>query len=204
MSSFKFSPRSGTRSPAKVLLHNSESAKQMERTIIFSNKKHLCNKIEEGLNGMGWGSISIHGDKDQRERDYALASFKRGECPILVATDVAARGLDVKELNHVINYDFPNNIEDFVHRIGRTGRGGETGFAYTFFDAYNDKKNAKDLVDLMRDAGQDVPADLEALGRTSKSGGGGGGKWGGRSGGGGRGGRGGGSRGGYGGYGGRR
>ncbi|KAJ3047708.1 hypothetical protein HDU99_009414, partial [Rhizoclosmatium hyalinum] len=95
-----------------------ESTKKMERTIIFSNQKHMCDKIEQGLTGDGWGAMAIHGDKDQREREYALKCFKSGECPILVATDVAARGLDVKELKHVINYDFPKNVEDFVHRIG--------------------------------------------------------------------------------------
>lgn len=158
-------------------LPGDDNTKQMERTIIFSNKKHICDKIEQGLNGSGWSSICIHGDKDQRERDYALACFKRGEVPILVATDVAARGLDVKELKHVINYDFPNNTEDFVHRIGRTGRGGEVGFSYTFFEAKADGKNANDLVNLMHDAGQTVPQELLEIGRFSKGGKSGGSSW---------------------------
>lgn len=162
-----------------------EANRKMERTIIFSNKKHLCDKIENGLNGSGWSAISIHGDKDQRDRDYALNCFKKGDCPILVATDVAARGLDVKDLKHVINFDFPNNVEDYVHRIGRTGRGGESGFAYTFFEGRTDKKNAKDLVDLLADAGQEVAQELRDMAHFSrgKSGGGGGSRYGGNSGG---------------------
>lgn len=180
-----------------------ESTKLMERTIIFANKKFLCDRIEQGLNESGWSAIAIHGDKDQRARDYALDCFKRGDCPILVATDVAARGLDVKELKHVINFDFPNNVEDFVHRIGRTGRGGETGFSYTFFDPNGDKKNAKDLMDLMTDAGQEVPYEIQELARYCRGGSGGGKSWGRGGGRGGYGGRGGGyggrSGGGYGG-----
>ncbi|KAI9331088.1 Ddx5 protein [Obelidium mucronatum] len=158
-----------------------EATKKMERTIIFCNQKHLCDKIEQGLTSDGWGVMSIHGDKDQREREYALKCFKSGDCPILVATDVAARGLDVKELKHVINFDFPKNVEDFVHRIGRTGRGGESGSAYTFFDPKVDRKNAGDLVQLMTDAGQEVPHDISALvqygGRGGGSRGGSGGRW---------------------------
>ncbi|KAJ3132732.1 ATP-dependent RNA helicase dbp2, partial [Physocladia obscura] len=168
-------------------LPGDEATKTMERTIIFTNKKYLCDNIETGLNGDGWGCMSIHGDKDQREREYALKCFTNGQCPILVATDVAARGLDVKDLKHVINYDFPNSVEDFVHRIGRTGRGGETGNAYTFFDPKTDRRNASDLVQLMTDAGQTIPSEISAL--VQRSGGGGrGGRGGGRFGGGGGGG----------------
>ena len=106
----------------------------------------------------------------QPERDYALKCFKSGETPILVATDVAARGLDVKELKHVINFDFPGNVEDFVHRIGRTGRGGASGSAYTFFDPKQDKKSAKDLVGLLKDADQPIPKDLEDMAWSARGG----------------------------------
>ncbi|KAJ3036508.1 hypothetical protein HK097_003823, partial [Rhizophlyctis rosea] len=143
-----------------------EATRQMCRTIIFSNKKHLCDKLVHAMNENNWPAISIHGDKDQRERDYALHQFKSGQTPILVATDVAARGLDVKDVQNVINYDFPNNIEDYVHRIGRTARGKDTtGTAYTFFDRGNkqDAGGARDLAGLIRDAGQVVPAQLEEL-----------------------------------------
>jgi len=83
--------------------------------------------------------MSIHGDKTQKERDYAMENYKANKFNILVATDLAARGLDVKDIRHVINYDFPNQIDDYIHRIGRTGRGGASGVAYTFFSENNDK-----------------------------------------------------------------
>ncbi|KAE8700688.1 hypothetical protein F3Y22_tig00110556pilonHSYRG00578 [Hibiscus syriacus] len=82
-------------------------------------------------------SLSIHGDKSQAERDWVLPEFKAGKSPIMTATDVAARGLDVKDVRYVINYDFPGSLEDYVHCIGRTGRAGAKGTAYTFFTAAN-------------------------------------------------------------------
>jgi len=80
--------------------------------------------IEQGVN-----ATSIHGDRSQQEREHALAMFRCGRCPVLVATDVAARGLDIPNVLHVINYDMPTNIDDYVHRIGRTGRAGNKGTA---------------------------------------------------------------------------
>merc|ERR1711862_765349 len=110
----------------------------------------------------GLPALSIHGDKKQEEREWVLEQFKNGKSPILIATDVAARGLDVKDIKFVINYDFPNNIEDYVHRIGRTGRAGATGSAYTFFTS--DKfKHANDLIAVLREARQPVPEELEKL-----------------------------------------
>ncbi|KAJ3221652.1 hypothetical protein HK099_003276 [Clydaea vesicula] len=148
-----------------------EATKQMERTIIFVNKKYVCENIANGLWENSWNCATIHGDKTQQERDYALAEFKSGSCPILVATDVAARGLDVADLRHVINYDFPNGVEDFVHRIGRTCRGGDdNGNAYTFMTRNKqDRANAADLVNLMKDAGQEVPAELQSLIQQKRS-----------------------------------
>merc|ERR1719473_2668232 len=88
--------------------------------------------------------------------------FTSGKSPILVATDVASRGIDVKDIKYVINYDFPNQIEDYVHRIGRTGRAGAMGSSYSFFTS--DKfKHAKDLVNVLREASQPVPEELEKL-----------------------------------------
>ena len=105
---------------------------------------------------------AMHGDKDQYERTRTIEAFKVGICPVLIATDVAARGLDIKDVRAVINYDFPGNVEDYVHRIGRTGRAGATGNAYTFFTARDDRKAAP-LVKLMEDAGQQVPDELRAM-----------------------------------------
>merc|ERR1712167_480005 len=95
--------------------------------------------------------------------DWVLQEFKSGKNPIMIATDVASRGLDVKDIKYVINFDFPNNIEDYVHRIGRTGRAGATGCAYTFFTSKN-YKHARDLINIMQDAGQAIPNELQEMG----------------------------------------
>lgn len=91
-----------------------------------------------------------------QEREYALRSFKSGNTPILVATDVAARGLDIPDVSHVVNFDIPKDIDDYVHRIGRTGRAGKTGLATAFFNESN-MSLAKSLSDLMQEAKQEVP-----------------------------------------------
>merc|ERR1711924_396886 len=88
--------------------------------------------LEDVLCREGFPASSIHGDKTQRDREMALRDFKSGRTPILVGTDVAARGLDIPNVLHVINFDLPRQISDYVHRIGRTGRAGNTGFAMSF------------------------------------------------------------------------
>ncbi|MBA0784218.1 hypothetical protein Gotri_001810 [Gossypium trilobum] len=118
------------------------------------------------------------------EREQALRSFKTGATPILVATDVAARGLDIPHVAHVVNFDLPNDIDDYVHRIGRTGRAGKTGLATAFFNE-NNTNMAKALADLMQEANQEVPAWLtryaaRSFGGRNRRPGGGGGRFGGR------------------------
>merc|ERR1712130_1010180 len=128
----------------------------------------------------------IHGDKQQREREWVLGEFKNGATTILVATDVAARGLHVDDVKFVINYDYPNNSEDYIHRIGRTGRKENKGTAYTLFTPNNGPK-AKDLVAVLTEAKQVVNPKLQELvGFRGRGGGGGRGMGGGRGGGGGR------------------
>jgi ATP-dependent RNA helicase DDX5/DBP2 len=135
------------------------------KVIVFSETKKGCDRLCSELRRSNYPALSIHGDKTQQERDWVLNEFKsaHGRCQILIATDVAARGLDVKEIGCVINYDMPNNIEDYVHRIGRTGRAGAYGSSFSFFDG--DKKGgmARDLCNIMREANQEVPAELQAL-----------------------------------------
>ena len=114
---------------------------------------------------------SIHGDRDQRTRSAVLDAFKASTIRTLVATDVAARGLDVKDITHVVNVDFPGTIDDYVHRIGRTGRASATGSSHTFFDARADAKYANELVAILEGAGQEVPGALRALCRGGKGGG---------------------------------
>jgi superfamily II DNA/RNA helicase len=108
----------------------------LKQVIIFSNTKIGASRLAKGLEQEGMSAVAIHGDKTQQERMAALESFKKGEIDILVATDVAARGLDITDLPCVINYDLPYNAEDYVHRIGRTGRAGASGDALSI---YSDK-----------------------------------------------------------------
>jgi len=167
-----------------------------EKVIIFCSTKRMCDQLSRSL-AHEYGANAIHGDKTQDERNWVLRSFRDGSRPVMVATDVAARGLDVPNVAAVINYDFPNGVEDYVHRIGRTGRAGLTGVAYTLFTE-GDAKHARELCKLISEAGQAPPAELQALiGRGGM--GGGGSRYGGGGGGGGRGG--GGRGGGGGGYG---
>lgn len=161
------------------------------KCLIFVATKRTADEITRFLRQDGWPCLAIHGDKAQQERDWVLNEFKTGKSPIMVATDVASRGIDVRNITHVLNFDYPNNSEDYVHRIGRTGRAGAKGTAITFFTA-GDAKQARDLLTILREAKQPIDPQLAEMGRFS--GGGGGGRYGGR--GGGRGGRGGGGYGG--------
>ncbi|GJN37344.1 hypothetical protein PR202_gb26285 [Eleusine coracana subsp. coracana] len=131
------------------------------KIIIFCSTKRMCDQLARNLSRQ-YGAAAIHGDKSQPERDSVLSDFRSGRCPVLVATDVAARGLDVKDIRIVVNYDFPTGVEDYVHRIGRTGRAGATGSAYTFFGD-QDAKYASDLVKILEGAGQSVPAQLKDM-----------------------------------------
>jgi len=140
-----------------------EAQRQMPRIIVFANKKRTCEDLSWKLHQDQWPAVALHGDKNQMERDRALANFKRGYSPVLVCTDVAARGLDVPDVRVVINFDFPMQCEDYVHRIGRTARGSASeGRAVTFFTRGN-RGSARELIDLLREAEQKVPAELEAM-----------------------------------------
>ncbi|XP_050364867.1 DEAD-box ATP-dependent RNA helicase 52C-like [Argentina anserina] len=125
-------------------------------TLVFVETKKGANQLENWLSRKGFPAIAIHGDKVQMERERALRLFKCGTTPILVATDVASRGLDIPHVAHVVNFDFPKSIDDYVHRIGRTGRAGKTGLATAFFSEKN-QPHAKALVDLLKESKQEVP-----------------------------------------------
>lgn len=131
------------------------------KIIIFCSTKRMCDQLSRNLSHQ-FGAAAIHGDKNQSERDHVLNQFRTGKSPILVATDVAARGLDVKDIRVVINYDFPTGIEDYVHRIGRTGRAGSTGVAHTFFND-QDSKHASDLIKILEGANQRVPDEIRDM-----------------------------------------
>ncbi|KAL8160119.1 hypothetical protein V2J09_001656 [Rumex salicifolius] len=131
------------------------------KVIIFCATKKMCDSLSRSI-GRQFGASAIHGDKSQSERDYVLNQFRSGRSPILVATDVAARGLDIKDIRMVINYDFPNGVEDYVHRIGRTGRAGATGMAHTFLSE-QDSKHASDLIKILEGANQRVPQEIRDM-----------------------------------------
>ncbi|TNM94370.1 hypothetical protein fugu_002546 [Takifugu bimaculatus] len=131
-------------------------------TLVFVETKKGADALEDFLYREGYACTSIHGDRSQRDREEALSQFRSGKCPILVATAVAARGLDISNVKHVINFDLPSDIEEYVHRIGRTGRVGNLGLATSFF---NDKNGniTKDLLDILGEAKQEIPSWLESL-----------------------------------------
>ncbi|NXU20371.1 DDX4 helicase, partial [Pardalotus punctatus] len=120
-----------------------------ERTLVFVNRKLKADFIACFLCQENIPAISIHGDRGQREREIALQDFRSGKCPVLVATSVAARGLDIEGVQHVINFDLPSTIEEYVHRIGRTGRCGNPGNAIGFFDNNSDHHLAQPLVTVL-------------------------------------------------------
>ena len=133
----------------QALIENVLQDPSIERVLVFSRTKHGADKIVRGLEKAGVNASAIHGNKSQPQRERALASFRAGSCRVLVATDIAARGIDVDGVSHVINYDLPNVPESYVHRIGRTARAGATGIAMSFC---NDEERAflRDIEKLTR------------------------------------------------------
>lgn len=137
-------------------------------TLIFVETKRGADSLDDFLYNQRFRCTSIHGDRTQSQREDALRSFRCGETNIMVATAVAARGLDIPNVTHVINYDLPTDVDDYVHRIGRTGRAGNVGKATTFFNDSN-RNIARGLAELLKEANQEVP---EFLTRGSGLGGG--------------------------------
>lgn len=115
------------------------SAENLKNAIVFCNRKSEVAILHRSLVRHGFGAVALHGDMDQRARMAALESFRNGEMPILVASDVAARGLDIPEVSHVFNFDVPVHADDYVHRIGRTGRAGRSGWAFTLVSSADGK-----------------------------------------------------------------
>ncbi|XP_011084132.1 DEAD-box ATP-dependent RNA helicase 52C-like [Sesamum indicum] len=140
-------------------------------TLVFVETKRAADALERWLSRKGFPSTAIHGDKIQMERERALRLFRSGCTPILVATDVAARGLDIPHVAHVINFDLPRAVDDYVHRIGRTGRAGKSGLATAFFSEKN-APLAKPLVELMQETNQEIPEWLNKYAKAAYTGGG--------------------------------
>ena len=141
------------------------------KILIFVETKRGCDQLQRSLQMDGWNSGAIHGDKTQGDRDWMLKQFKEGRTSILVATDVAARGLDVKDIQMVVNFDFPNNMEDYIHRVGRTGRAGAKGYALAFFPM-QPARLARELMKILEESENEVPPELRGMGGGGYGGGG--------------------------------
>uniref|UniRef100_A0AAY4CIG1 RNA helicase n=1 Tax=Denticeps clupeoides TaxID=299321 RepID=A0AAY4CIG1_9TELE len=137
-------------------IHNMEPE---DKVLIFVGKKIIADDLSSDLCLRGIAVQSLHGDREQQDREEALQDFKDGRVRILVATDLASRGLDVHDITHVFNYDFPRNIEEYVHRVGRTGRAGRSGASVTLVTR-GDWKMASELIHILERAGQEVPEEL--------------------------------------------
>jgi len=139
------------------------------KVIVFAGTKRMADQLSRDLRQQGVPAAAIHGDKEQWQREQSLQDFKAGKITVLVATDVASRGIDVKDLALVLNYDFPQNCEDYIHRVGRTGRAGNQGTAITFFVPRQDAKHSKKLVQLLEKNNQEVPPQLRSLSMQNRS-----------------------------------
>ena len=132
--------------------------------LVFVARKNSCDFVANMLNRIGVRSAAMHSDRTQEQREKTLAAFKAGSTPVLVATDVASRGLDVKGVTAVVNYDLPNNTEDYVHRIGRTGRAGSKGESFTFITrSGEDMWKTMGIVEVMEKAGQAIPGEVASM-----------------------------------------
>jgi ATP-dependent RNA helicase DDX46/PRP5 len=145
-------------------LYSRPEAAEDDRVLVFVDRQEGADFLLDRLLKRGYVCLSIHGGKDQVDRDQVIKDFKDGNVPILTATSVAARGLDVKQLKLVVNYDCPNHLEDYVHRVGRTGRAGQHGKAVTFITP-DQGRYARDIAKALRLSGTSVPAQLEELER---------------------------------------
>ncbi|XP_065069500.1 uncharacterized protein LOC135694609 [Rhopilema esculentum] len=159
------------------------SSEGANKNLVFVETKRSADFLASLLSQNGFPTTSIHGDRFQQQREEALRDFRSGRCSVLVATAVAARGLDIEDVKQVVNYDLPQEIDEYVHRIGRTGRIGNQGRAISFFSKGKDEGLARSLVKVLSDANQVVPDWLEEVAETALGtgyGAKGGGKYGGK------------------------
>ena len=133
-----------------ALLINLLQNEKLDKIIVFSKTKHGANRIVQALDSENISALAIHGNKSQVARQKALEAFKNSKIRVLVATDIAARGIDINNISHVINYDIPSEPETYVHRIGRTARAGATGVAFSFYDKETEKKSLLDIEKLIK------------------------------------------------------
>uniref|UniRef100_G3TA14 RNA helicase n=1 Tax=Loxodonta africana TaxID=9785 RepID=G3TA14_LOXAF len=145
-----------------------ESMSPKDKVIVFVSRKAVADHLSSDLILRRISVESLHGNREQSDREKALENFKTGKVRILIATDLASRGLDVHDVTHVYNYDFPRNIEEYVHRVGRTGRAGRTGVSITLITR-NDWRIATELINILERANQSVPEDLVSMAERYKA-----------------------------------
>jgi len=153
----------------RAVLRDLLRAETVKNAVIFCNRKRDISTLVKSLTKHGFSAVAMHGDMTQSARLEALEKFKNGDVPLLIASDVAARGLDIAGLSHVFNFDVPTNAEDYVHRIGRTGRAGKSGRAFTIAAGKDDKRYVDAIesligkpVPLIGDAGDAQPDEASA------------------------------------------
>jgi ATP-dependent RNA helicase RhlE len=152
-----FVEKQGKRALLSAILQD----RSIERTLVFTRTKHGADRVARHLEARGIHSAALHGNKSQGQRERALAAFREGQLRVLVATDIAARGLDVPGITHVINFDLPNVPESYVHRIGRTARAGRDGIAISFCD----ESEQAYLVDIQKE----IRRDLDVVGGSPRT-----------------------------------
>lgn len=135
---------------------------EKDKAIVFVGRKSVADDISSELALNDIACQCMHGDRDQADRERALADIKSGEVRLIIATDVASRGLDIDDITYILNYDFPSNAEEYVHRVGRTGRAGRTGKSITFFTR-DDWRHAKELIDILSKSSSEIPQELEQM-----------------------------------------
>ena len=146
-----------------LLRYLRENLTGKDRVLVFVETKKGCDMLTRSLRMDGFQARAMHGDKSQEERDWVLREFKSCQSTLLVATDVAARGLDVDDIRMVVNFDFANDMESYVHRIGRTGRAGKKGVAVSFFVPEKNGRLARELIEILERTNQNISNELLAL-----------------------------------------
>ncbi|CAD7968457.1 unnamed protein product [Amoebophrya sp. A120] len=144
-----------------------DQLKDSDKTIVFANTKRRVQKLSQDVWASGYQCSVLSGDQTQQDRDKSLKEFKENKTKLLFGTDVCARGLDIKDVTHVINYDMARDVESYIHRIGRTGRAGNNGTSITFVNSDYDMQCSPALVKIAKEAGQEVPEWLEKLAKKS-------------------------------------
>ncbi|XP_048209647.1 probable ATP-dependent RNA helicase DDX43 [Perognathus longimembris pacificus] len=145
-----------------------ESMSPKDKVIVFVSRKAVADHLSSDLILRQISVESLHGNREQSDREKALENFKTGKVRILIATDLASRGLDVHDITHVYNYDFPRNIEEYIHRVGRTGRAGRTGMSITLITR-NDWRVATELINILKRANQSIPEELVLMAERYKA-----------------------------------